>query len=68
MSSCRQTLATSWTPLSSLVHLCIFLRTHLALLYNDRGVLENHHISAAYRLTQLPAFNIFVNVSRKKFQ
>lgn len=43
-------------------------RSHLALLYNDRGVLENHHISAAYRLTQLPAFNIFINVPRSKFQ
>ncbi|VUZ50716.1 unnamed protein product, partial [Hymenolepis diminuta] len=39
-----------------------------ALLYNDRGVLENHHISAAYRVTQLPAFNIFVNVPRCQFQ
>lgn len=43
-------------------------RSHLALLYNDRGVLENHHISAAYRVTQLPAFNIFINVPRNKFQ
>ncbi|KAM3179544.1 hypothetical protein ACTXT7_000433 [Hymenolepis weldensis] len=42
--------------------------SHLALLYNDRGVLENHHISAAYRVTQLPAFNIFVNVPRCQFQ
>ncbi|KAH9283182.1 Calcium/calmodulin-dependent 3',5'-cyclic nucleotide phosphodiesterase 1C [Echinococcus granulosus] len=46
----------------------INIRSHLALLYNDRGVLENHHISAAYRVTQLPAFNIFVNVPRSKFQ
>ncbi|KAL5110337.1 Calcium/calmodulin-dependent 3'5'-cyclic nucleotide phosphodiesterase 1A [Taenia crassiceps] len=46
----------------------ISVRSHLALLYNDRGVLENHHISAAYRVTQLPAFNIFINVPRSKFQ
>ncbi|VDM16469.1 unnamed protein product [Hydatigera taeniaeformis] len=46
----------------------INVRSQLALLYNDRGVLENHHISAAYRVAQLPAFNIFINVPRSKFQ
>ncbi|KAK7822294.1 hypothetical protein U0070_014393, partial [Myodes glareolus] len=34
------------------------------MLYNDRSVLENHHVSAAYRLLQEEEMNIFVNLSR----
>nr|XP_048281873.1 calcium/calmodulin-dependent 3',5'-cyclic nucleotide phosphodiesterase 1A isoform X4 [Myodes glareolus] len=39
-------------------------RSDAAMLYNDRSVLENHHVSAAYRLLQEEEMNIFVNLSR----
>ncbi|CAB1347154.1 unnamed protein product, partial [Coregonus sp. 'balchen'] len=33
-------------------------RSEVAILYNDRSVLENHHVSAAYRLMQEDEMNI----------
>ena len=30
----------------------------MALTYNDRAVLENHHVSAAFRLMRVEDFNI----------
>ncbi|KAM8880574.1 dual specificity calcium/calmodulin-dependent 3',5'-cyclic nucleotide phosphodiesterase 1A [Synchiropus picturatus] len=40
-------------------------RSDTAMLYNDRAVLENHHISAAYRLMQSEGeHNIFANLSK----
>ncbi|XP_058889618.1 dual specificity calcium/calmodulin-dependent 3',5'-cyclic nucleotide phosphodiesterase 1A isoform X2 [Acipenser ruthenus] len=39
-------------------------RSDVAILYNDRSVLENHHISAAYRLMQEPEMNILANLSK----
>ncbi|XP_078715090.1 dual specificity calcium/calmodulin-dependent 3',5'-cyclic nucleotide phosphodiesterase 1A-like isoform X6 [Lampetra fluviatilis] len=39
-------------------------RSDVALLYNDRAVLENHHVSAAYRLMQDDDMNIFINLSK----
>ncbi|KAK7881350.1 hypothetical protein WMY93_029759 [Mugilogobius chulae] len=40
-------------------------RSETALLYNDRAVLENHHISAAYRLLQADdENNILCNLSK----
>ncbi|CAB1328738.1 unnamed protein product, partial [Coregonus sp. 'balchen'] len=36
----------------------------VAILYNDRSVLENHHVSAAYRLMQEDEMNILVNLSK----
>lgn len=36
----------------------------MAILYNDRSVLENHHVSAAYRLMQDDEMNILVNLSK----
>ncbi|XP_048201094.1 calcium/calmodulin-dependent 3',5'-cyclic nucleotide phosphodiesterase 1A isoform X1 [Perognathus longimembris pacificus] len=39
-------------------------RSDVAILYNDRSVLENHHVSAAYRLMQEEEMNIFVNLSK----
>uniref|UniRef100_A0A672JJN6 Phosphodiesterase n=1 Tax=Salarias fasciatus TaxID=181472 RepID=A0A672JJN6_SALFA len=39
-------------------------RSHEALLYNDRAVLENHHVSAAYRLLQEDDMNMLSNLSR----
>ncbi|XP_044032677.1 calcium/calmodulin-dependent 3',5'-cyclic nucleotide phosphodiesterase 1C-like isoform X1 [Siniperca chuatsi] len=40
-------------------------RSDTAMLYNDRAVLENHHVSAAYRLLQDDdELNIFSNLSK----
>uniref|UniRef100_UPI0037E70F4C dual specificity calcium/calmodulin-dependent 3',5'-cyclic nucleotide phosphodiesterase 1C n=1 Tax=Semicossyphus pulcher TaxID=241346 RepID=UPI0037E70F4C len=40
-------------------------RSDTAMLYNDRAVLENHHVSAAYRLLQdEDEMNIFLNLSK----
>uniref|UniRef100_A0AC35TTH6 Phosphodiesterase n=1 Tax=Rhabditophanes sp. KR3021 TaxID=114890 RepID=A0AC35TTH6_9BILA len=43
-------------------------RQHLALLYNDQSVLENHHVALAFQLTvQDSSVNIFQNVSREDY-
>lgn len=42
----------------------LFLRSEVAILYNDRSVLENHHVSAAYRLMTEEDMNIFVNLNK----
>ncbi|XP_016118995.1 calcium/calmodulin-dependent 3',5'-cyclic nucleotide phosphodiesterase 1A-like [Sinocyclocheilus grahami] len=39
-------------------------KSEVAILYNDRSVLENHHVSAAYRLMQEDEMNILVNLSK----
>ncbi|XP_063789395.1 dual specificity calcium/calmodulin-dependent 3',5'-cyclic nucleotide phosphodiesterase 1A isoform X2 [Pseudophryne corroboree] len=39
-------------------------RSDAAILYNDRSVLENHHVSASYRIMQEDDMNILVNVSK----
>ncbi|KAM5279859.1 dual specificity calcium/calmodulin-dependent 3',5'-cyclic nucleotide phosphodiesterase 1A [Ctenodactylus gundi] len=39
-------------------------RSDVAILYNDRSVLENHHVSAAYRLMQEEEMNILINVTK----
>lgn len=39
-----------------------------ALLYNDRAVLENHHISAAFRLLKDDDCNVLSNLSREEFR
>lgn len=45
--------------------LCVIFRSDTAMLYNDRAVLENHHVSAAYRLLQNDdEMNIFSNLSK----
>ncbi|XP_041979582.1 calcium/calmodulin-dependent 3',5'-cyclic nucleotide phosphodiesterase 1-like isoform X2 [Aricia agestis] len=42
--------------------------TDTALLYNDRAVLENHHISAAFRLMRDEDSNILQNLSRDEYR
>lgn len=42
-------------------------RSDTAILYNDRSVLENHHISAVFRLMQDEELNIFVNLTKDEF-
>lgn len=45
---------------------CLFFNTRsdVAILYNDRSVLENHHVSAAYRLMQEEEMNILANLTK----
>lgn len=40
----------------------------MAMLYNDRAVLENHHASAAFRMLKEDEYNIFSNLSREEFK
>lgn len=43
-------------------------RQPLALLYNDKSVLENHHVSLAFQLTlQNANINIFARLTREEF-
>ncbi|XP_029386557.1 calcium/calmodulin-dependent 3',5'-cyclic nucleotide phosphodiesterase 1A [Echeneis naucrates] len=42
----------------------IHTRSEVAILYNDRSVLENHHVSAAYRLMAEDDMNILVNLNK----
>lgn len=39
-----------------------------ALLYNDRAVLENHHISAAFRVLRDDECNVLQNLSREEYR
>lgn len=39
-------------------------RSEVAILYNDRSVLENHHVSAAYRLMADEEMNILINLNK----
>lgn len=41
--------------------------SEMALIYNDRSVLENHHCSQTFRLLKRPELNIFVNLSPTDF-
>ncbi|XP_074550448.1 dual specificity calcium/calmodulin-dependent 3',5'-cyclic nucleotide phosphodiesterase 1A-like [Halichoeres trimaculatus] len=42
----------------------IHTRSEVAILYNDRSVLENHHVSAAYRLMAEDDMNILINLNK----
>ncbi|KAM9342331.1 dual specificity calcium/calmodulin-dependent 3',5'-cyclic nucleotide phosphodiesterase 1A [Pholidichthys leucotaenia] len=42
----------------------IHTRSEVAILYNDRSVLENYHVSAAYRLMAEDDMNILVNLNK----
>ncbi|XP_043271065.1 calcium/calmodulin-dependent 3',5'-cyclic nucleotide phosphodiesterase 1A-like isoform X3 [Venturia canescens] len=39
-----------------------------ALLYNDRAVLENHHISASFRILREDECNILQNLAKEEFR
>ena len=43
---------------------CVSDRSEVAILYNDRSVLENHHVSAAYKLMAEEDMNILVNLNK----
>ncbi|XP_031624915.1 calcium/calmodulin-dependent 3',5'-cyclic nucleotide phosphodiesterase 1-like isoform X5 [Contarinia nasturtii] len=40
----------------------------MAMLYNDRAVLENHHASAAFRMLKEDEYNIFSSLSREEYK
>ncbi|KAK0426634.1 hypothetical protein QR680_009817 [Steinernema hermaphroditum] len=42
--------------------------SHFALLYNDRSVLENHHVSSCFRLMKDDDKNIFERLSRDEYR
>ncbi|KAK3748126.1 hypothetical protein RRG08_005917 [Elysia crispata] len=42
--------------------------SEVALLYNDRSVLENHHISAAFRLVREEEHNILCNLGKEEYR
>ncbi|XP_058038129.1 dual specificity calcium/calmodulin-dependent 3',5'-cyclic nucleotide phosphodiesterase 1A-like [Ahaetulla prasina] len=49
-------------------HFHIETRSKAALLYNDRSVLENHHVSAAFRLLQDRDTNILGNLTKDEWR
>ncbi|XP_008475642.2 calcium/calmodulin-dependent 3',5'-cyclic nucleotide phosphodiesterase 1 [Diaphorina citri] len=42
--------------------------TDTAMLYNDRAVLENHHVSASFRVLKEDDCNILQNLSKEEFR
>ena len=44
------------------------LRSDLALVYNDRAVLENYHISATFRLLTNDTYNIVQELTRDEYK
>ncbi|XP_066264378.1 dual specificity calcium/calmodulin-dependent 3',5'-cyclic nucleotide phosphodiesterase 1C-like [Branchiostoma lanceolatum] len=46
----------------------VMSKSPMALLYNDRAVLENHHISTAFRLMEDDGLNILGNLSNDDFR
>lgn len=48
---------------------CGICRSDTALFYNDRAVLENHHVSAVYRLLHdNEEMNILSNLSKEEWR
>jgi calcium/calmodulin-dependent 3',5'-cyclic nucleotide phosphodiesterase len=45
-----------------------FERSELALVYNDRAVLENYHISATFRLLTNDSYNIVQELTREEYK
>ncbi|GAU87405.1 hypothetical protein RvY_00254-2 [Ramazzottius varieornatus] len=43
-------------------------RSNLAMLYNDRSVLENFHLSASFALMQKEEHNILANLSKEEYK
>ena len=43
-------------------------RSEISLLYNDRSVLENFHISEAFRVMRKDDANIVANLSREEYR
>ncbi|CAF1373638.1 unnamed protein product [Adineta ricciae] len=43
-------------------------RSDVALTYNDRAVLENHHVSAAFRLMRIDDYNIIAEFTADEYK
>ncbi|XP_055331378.1 dual specificity calcium/calmodulin-dependent 3',5'-cyclic nucleotide phosphodiesterase 1A-like isoform X2 [Paramacrobiotus metropolitanus] len=43
-------------------------RSNLAMLYNDRSVLENYHLSASFALMQKDEHNILANLTKEEYR
>jgi len=43
-------------------------RSDVALIYNDRAVLENHHVSAAFRLMRIDDYNIVSEFTSEEYK
>jgi calcium/calmodulin-dependent 3',5'-cyclic nucleotide phosphodiesterase len=43
-------------------------RSDVALIYNDRAVLENHHVSAAFRLMRIDDYNILAEFNADEYK
>ncbi|CAF3644230.1 unnamed protein product [Rotaria socialis] len=43
-------------------------RSDVALIYNDRAVLENHHVSAAFRLMRMEEYNIVSEFTSEEYK
>ena len=43
-------------------------RSDVALIYNDRAVLENHHVSAAFRLMRIEDYNILAEFTVDEYK
>ncbi|XP_064598070.1 dual specificity calcium/calmodulin-dependent 3',5'-cyclic nucleotide phosphodiesterase 1A-like [Liolophura sinensis] len=46
----------------------IMTGSELALLYNDKAVLENHHISSCFKMFKEEEYNILANLSREEYR
>ncbi|GFU24297.1 hypothetical protein NPIL_441382 [Nephila pilipes] len=46
----------------------VMSRSETALLYNDRAVLENHHVSTAFRLMRDEDCNILAHLSKEEYK
>lgn len=46
----------------------VSLRSELAQLYNDRSILENHHVSTAFRIMQDEDCDILRNLEKEDYQ
>nr|XP_042896919.1 calcium/calmodulin-dependent 3',5'-cyclic nucleotide phosphodiesterase 1-like [Parasteatoda tepidariorum] len=46
----------------------VMSRSETALLYNDRAVLENHHVSTAFRMMREDDCNILFHLSKDEFK
>ncbi|GAB1600838.1 dual specificity calcium/calmodulin-dependent 3',5'-cyclic nucleotide phosphodiesterase 1A isoform X9 [Argonauta hians] len=42
--------------------------SEFALLYNDKAVLENHHVSSAFRLLKIEELNILTGLSKEEYR
>jgi hypothetical protein len=56
------------TKLTHALFITVMSGSDTAMLYNDRAVLENHHISAAFRVLKDDDCNILQNLSRDEYR